>query len=267
MAVMPRFLAPSDGRPGQGQEHLVQAGAAQGQLADDDAARRRGGGPPRAGRPGRRPRRGPVGPSTSAARAGTSATIARTLSTSAGSAGRTSRVWPPIFAFSSSGVPVAITRPWSTTAISCGQLVGLVQVLRGEQHGDAGREQPPHHVPHLDAAARVQPGGRLVEEQHLGPADQARGQVQPAPHAAGVGLGRPVGRVVEAERGQQLARPGPGLAPGHAQQPADEQQVLHPGQRLVHRRVLPGQPDQLADLVRLAHHVVARRRWRARRPA
>ena len=34
-------------------------------------------------------------------------------------------------------------------------------------------------------------------------------------------------------------------------------EVVGPGQALVHRRVLAGQPDELAHLVRVAHDVVA----------
>ena len=45
------------------------------------------------------------------------------------------------------------------------QLVRLVQILGGEQNGSAG----PDHLPHLVAAARVEPGGRLVPEQQLEP--------------------------------------------------------------------------------------------------
>jgi hypothetical protein len=46
------------------------------------------------------------------------ATTARTAGRSAESDGRTARVSAPVRALSSSGVPVAITEPWSMTAIS-----------------------------------------------------------------------------------------------------------------------------------------------------
>jgi hypothetical protein len=45
-----------------------------------------------------------------------------------------------------------------------------------------------------------------------------------------------------------------------AGQPADEDEVLGAGERLVERRVLAGQPDELADLVRLGGDVVAEHR-------
>jgi len=50
------------------------------------------------------------------------------------------------------------------------------------------------------------------------------------------------------------------LRPGRlvpASQPPDEHQVLGAGKPLVHRRVLPGQPGELPDLVGLAHRVAA----------
>ena len=86
-----------------------------------------------------------------------------------------------------------------------GELVGLLEVLGGEQHRHAVGHQAAHDAPQLGAAARVEPGGRLVEEQHLRPADQARRQVQAAAHAAGVGLGRSSARVGEVEPLQELA--------------------------------------------------------------
>jgi hypothetical protein len=47
------------------------------------------------------------------------------------------------------------------------------------------------------------------------------------------------------------------LLPRLASQPADEDEVLKPGERLVHRGVLSGQPDELPDLVRVRDHVMA----------
>ena len=46
-----------------------------------------------------------------------------------------------------------------------GQLVGLLQVLGGEQDGHAFVDQVADGAPELLAAARVQPGRRLVQEE------------------------------------------------------------------------------------------------------
>ena len=97
-----------------------------------------------------------------------------------------------------------------------GQLVGLVQVLGRQQQCRAPGDQRADDVPHPQPGPRVQAGGRLVQEQDLGPADQARGQVQTAMHAAGEALGGPVGRLGQVELLQQLGganagtRAGPG---------------------------------------------------------
>jgi hypothetical protein len=58
-----------------------------------------------------------------------------------------------------------------------GQQVRLLEVLGGEEHGDAGRGQAAHYLPHLVAAARVEPGRRLVQVEHPRPGDQAGGEV------------------------------------------------------------------------------------------
>ena len=74
-----------------------------------------------------------------------------------------------------------------------GQRVGLVEVLRGEQHGGAVGDERADDVPHAQPAGGVEPGGRLVEEQHRRARHQAGGEVEAAAHAAGVGLHHAVG--------------------------------------------------------------------------
>jgi len=98
-----------------------------------------------------------------------------------------------------------------------GQGIGLVEVLRGEQHGRAGGDQGADHLPHVLTLARVESRRRFVEEDHLGAADEAGGEVE--------------------ER-------------------AEEDEVLPAGQLLVDRGVLAGQADRAADLVRMADDVV-----------
>ncbi len=50
---------------------------------------------------------------------------------------------------------------------AAGQLVGLLEVLRGQEHGHAlVLVEAPHLLPEGDAAHRVEAGGRLVEEEH-----------------------------------------------------------------------------------------------------
>ena len=90
-----------------------------------------------------------------------------------------------------------------------GQSVGLVEVLRGQQDRDPPTGKGLDDVPRPLAARRIQPGRRLVEEEHRRPRHQRCCQVEPAAHATGVALDDPVGRVGQAELGQQFGRPGP----------------------------------------------------------
>ena len=65
-----------------------------------------------------------------------------------------------------------------------GQPVGLVEVLRGEQDRCPVRHDAADDLPQCAAAARVQAGGRLVQEQQVGSDDDAGREVQLAAHAA-----------------------------------------------------------------------------------
>src|SRR6266542_6773481 len=59
-----------------------------------------------------------------------------------------------------------------------GEPVGLVPVLRAEQHVRPLLDELADRLPQVDAASWVQPGGRLVEQQQAWRADQARAQVE-----------------------------------------------------------------------------------------
>jgi len=136
-----------------------------------------------------------------------------------------------------------------------GERVGLVEVLRGEHDGRAVGHQAAHDLPHALPARRVEAGGRLVEEQDRRARHQAGGEVEPAAHAARVGLHHAPGGVGEVEALEQLGRPHPRLLAGQARQLADQHQVLGAGEQLVERGVLPGHADHPADGRRLAGDV------------
>ena len=139
-----------------------------------------------------------------------------------------------------------------------GEPVGLLEVLSRQQQRGAGGDELADDLPHLLPAADVETGGGLVEDQHRGLGHQRPGQVEPAPHAAGVGLGRAAAGVGEVEPLQQLARPGPGGPTLHAVEPADHLEVLGPGQVLVDGGVLAREPDPAAHPVGVSQHVDAR---------
>ena len=85
-----------------------------------------------------------------------------------------------------------------------GELVGLLEVLRREQQRRPLADELADDGPHAEPAAWVESGRRLVEEQHLRTADETAGEVEATLHAAGVGLGLPVGGVDEVEALEQL---------------------------------------------------------------
>ena len=76
-----------------------------------------------------------------------------------------------------------------------GELFGLVQVLRREQHRRAAPGQFPDGLPHLEAPLGVEPGRRLVEEDDRRISDQAHRDVEAAAHATRVRRHLPRGRV------------------------------------------------------------------------
>src|SRR3954447_3338390 len=78
--------------------------------------------------------------------------------------------------------------------------VRLFQVVRRNEDRHPLGAQPPHLVPHVGAALRVEPGGRLVEEDDPRLVDDAERDVDAPALAAGVGLARPVGERLQLER-------------------------------------------------------------------
>src|SRR5690606_12850098 len=97
------------------------------------------------------------------------------------------------------------------------EAVGFLQVLRGEEHGRALGRDGAHDVPHLVAAARIEAGGGLVEEEELGSTDEARRDVEAPAHAARVRAYLAAGCIGELEGSQQLVGALPRRSPGEAE--------------------------------------------------
>ena len=98
------------------------------------------------------------------------------------------------------------------------QPLRLVEVVRREQDRQvAAGAQAGDHVEQLVPDPRVQPDGRLVEEQDARLGDQRAGDLEPPPLAAAVGADAAVDERVQPERGGQLGRcalaPARGLRP------------------------------------------------------
>ena len=136
------------------------------------------------------------------------------------------------------------------------ELVRLLEVLGGQQERRSLADELAHDRPDLVAAARVEPGRRLVEEEDPRPRQQARREVEPAAHPAGVGARRAVGGVGEVEALEQLVRTLPRLRRREVEEAAEHHQVLAAREDLVDRRELPRQAEQLADGGRVVDDVV-----------
>ena len=128
-----------------------------------------------------------------------------------------------------------------------GQLVGLIEVLGGQQQRGPAGDQRPDDVPHAEPRSRVKTCGRLVQEQDLGTSDQAGGQIQAALHAARVVLGVPIGGIGQVELLEEIGGPRPGVRLAQVVQPPDDLEILPAGELLLNGGRLPGQPDQAAD--------------------
>jgi len=137
-----------------------------------------------------------------------------------------------------------------------GELIGFVEVLGGEEDGDAVGHQSADDVPHRAAAARVKSGRRLVQENDLRPGDQRHRQVQLPAHAAGIGRRQLLGRLRQVEALKQRDDHPLGLARPQVVQVRHQPQVLFPRQEVVHRRELTGDPDQRAHRLRFGPNVM-----------
>ena len=139
-----------------------------------------------------------------------------------------------------------------------GEPVGLVEVLRRQQHGRAGRHARLDRLPQPEPAAGVEAGRRLVQEQHRRAEHERGREVEPAAHAARVRLHGPPGGLGEVEPLEQLARPVARRGTWHVVQAADHLEVLEAGQVLVDGRVLAGEADLGAQRRGVAHDVEPR---------
>jgi hypothetical protein len=137
-----------------------------------------------------------------------------------------------------------------------GELVRLLQVLGGEEDRDADGHEVADDLPRGPPAARVEAGGRLVEEEDPRVADQAHRKVEPAPHAAGVGRGRLPGRVEEIEPPQQFGRAPPPCTSAQVVQVRHQDQVLLAGEQVVDRGELAGDADRGADRIGISSQIM-----------
>ena len=140
---------------------------------------------------------------------------------------------------------------------SGGQLVGLVEILSGEQHRGPCCGDLTDGAPHVISPARVQAGGRFVEKQDGRRQDQSCRDVEASPHPAGVAGDRPSCGIGQAEAFEQLVGPCARPVLGEPEEAAEHHQVLASGEQFVDGRVLPDQADRASDRTGPAADVVA----------
>ena len=146
-----------------------------------------------------------------------------------------------------------------------GEPVGLVQRLRREQDRDARRHARLDRLEQRHAAARVEPGGGLVEEQHRRPRHERGREVEPAAHAARVGAHEPARRPrpARSRSSSSLARSRAGRGPGGrggrpsrgSRSPSGSRPPPRTGRR---GRCGCGAPSRLRDHVEPGHPGAAR---------
>ena len=146
------------GAAGEGEEHVVEVGGVDGQLVhlDAGASSRSSRGAASATVPS---------PGTCRQRLVVPAGVASGRAAVRPRSANRSRTWPPgtqpleLVGGALGDDPAAVEH-----RDPVGELVGLLQVLGGEEDRDAAGDQLADHLPHGPAAARVEPGGRLVQE-------------------------------------------------------------------------------------------------------
>jgi hypothetical protein len=136
-------------------------------------------------------------------------------------------------------------------------MIGLVEVLGREQDISAVGDERADDIPQLEAAARIQSGGRLVEEQQARAGDEARSEVEAAAHAARVRADEPVGRVSEAHLLDDGGGIAAGIAGGGAEEARHHRHVLAARHGWLHGGRLPREGDAPPDRARIARHVDA----------
>src|SRR5688572_29161869 len=97
-----------------------------------------------------------------------------------------------------------------------GQGVRLLDVMGRQEYGRARFAQTADLVPHPRSRLGIEAGGRLVEEEDRRSVDDAQTDIEPALHAARVRGDRPVRSRLEVECGEDLAGPPPGGTFVHA---------------------------------------------------
>jgi hypothetical protein len=138
------------------------------------------------------------------------------------------------------------------------QLVGLVHVVRGQEHRQVALGlDTAEHLPHRGARDRVEAGGGLVEKEDARLVHQAARDLDAAAHAAGEVLDGLVGPRRQLDRGQELGDEPLAPLAWHAVQLGVDEQVLLGGELEVAGHRLRDDADGAAHGVGLVEHIGA----------
>ncbi len=127
--------------------------------------------------------------------------------------------------------------------------------------------QTANEVLQVGAVLRVEPGGRLVEEQHAGQVDQPHRDVEATPLAAGKRGDLAVGDRTEVEVVDELAGPAPGVGAGQPVGTALADELVAPELAVPGAVALADVADRAADVALGGDDVVAGDLRRSRRSA
>ena len=140
-------------------------------------------------------------------------------------------------------------------ADAVGELLGLFQVVRGEDHGGARGREPLHVCPEVAPQLDVDAGGRLVEEEHGRIVHQRLGDQQAPLHSSGERAR--VGGALVAQRQVAEDLVDAGIGQAHAEVSGLEAEGLLHGEERVEVDLLRHQPHGAAGEPVVAHHVAA----------
>src|SRR6185369_14044644 len=137
------------------------------------------------------------------------------------------------------------------------ELLGLFHVVGGEDDRLARPVDRGELLPQAETALRIEPRGRLVEEEDLGPVQQGAGDEHPLRQAAAQLLDARPGLLLQAEVSQQLARSFAALGARQAEVTAMEVEVVEHRQAAVQGVGLGDRGQAGAGQRRLGHDVDA----------
>ena len=152
------------------------------------------------------------------------------------------------------GSPLAASLPLDHQVDALGQLLDLLEDVRGDEHGAALGGEAADHFAQVEPLHRVGARERLVEQEQRRVVDERRREAHALPHPAGVAGHR---RGPARRRGRRSRSPAPAAARGSATllEPRAQLDELPAGEEVVDRLVLRHVADAAVDRLVPAHRL------------